>query len=67
MLALGADIPPADPTLPTPAVQEFQTLKVQAFSLWNALLVGIVTGFAVSLGTVVFQRAARRLVGRTPP
>lgn len=60
---LGGDIPPPDPTIPDPVQADIQTVKVQAISIWNALLIGTVTGFAVALGTVAFSRIARRVTG----
>lgn len=37
-----------------------QRLQVRALSSWDALLLGIVTGFAMSAGTLIFNKLARR-------
>lgn len=45
-------------TTPAPALQK---ISVQAMTGWNALLIGIVTGFAMSAGTLVFNKLAKRM------
>jgi hypothetical protein len=54
---LAGDLPPEDPLHPTPIVQ---TVKVKALSLGNALVIGAISGFAISLGTFAFSKLTRR-------
>lgn len=37
-----------------------QKIKIQAISLRDALVVGVVTGFALAAGNLIFTRVARR-------
>ena len=41
-----------------------ERVRVQAMSSWNALLIGIVTGFAMSAGTLIFNKLASRMKWR---
>lgn len=54
-VGLGTETPP-----PAPPSEAVQKIKVQAISLRDALLVGIVTGFALAVGNFLFTKAARR-------
>ena len=56
-LGLGVDPAMTEPTK-SPVMQK---ISVQAISGWNALLLGIVTGFAMSAGTLLFNKIAKRL------
>jgi hypothetical protein len=48
---LSGDLPPEDPLNPTPTPT---TVKVKALSAWNSLLIGVMAGFATSLGAFLF-------------
>jgi len=62
----GAAVPPADPATTQPALQlkppVIQAVKVKQYSLSliNALTIGVVTGFAMSLGTFLFESLKRK-------
>lgn len=48
-----------DPTTTAPSPTT-QRLHVRALSSWNALILGVVTGFAMSAGTLIFNKLANR-------
>jgi hypothetical protein len=48
---LSGDLPPEDPLHPVPPVT---SVKVKALSAWNSLLIGVMAGFATSLGAFLF-------------
>jgi hypothetical protein len=57
LVPLG-DVPAATSSPTTsPAIQKIQ---VQALSTWNALVIGVVTGFALAAGGLIFNKTAKR-------
>lgn len=56
-IGLGAE-PAAVPSAPIAPIEK---IKVQAISLRDALIVGIVTGFALAAGNLVFSKVAKRM------
>lgn len=46
---------------PSPAPTAIQKVRVQAMSLRDALFVGIVTGFAYSVGALLFNKLSKRM------
>lgn len=51
----------APPAAPSTAPTAMQKISVQAMSLRDALLVGIVTGFAYSVGALLFKKLSKRM------
>jgi hypothetical protein len=49
---LSGDLPPEDPLHPAPIPPA--PIKVKALSMWNSLLIGVMAGFATSLGAFLF-------------
>jgi hypothetical protein len=49
--------PPADPLAPKPLTP--QTIKIKALSTWNAFTIGVITGFALSFGSFMFDKIAK--------
>lgn len=65
MLTLGDATPPPDPgaqPAPEPVPPLVQTFETKALSTWNAILLGAVSGFALSLGAFLFSK-----LSKTPP
>lgn len=56
---LDGDVPPDDPAKPVTPIPITQQITVTAISTWHALGVGVVTGFAIALGTLVFERFSK--------
>ena len=55
---LSGDLPPEDPLHPAPIIPA--PIKVKALSVWNSLLIGVMAGFATSLGAFLFTRISKR-------
>lgn len=49
-----------EPTSAVPAPTPMQKISVQAISLRDALIVGIVTGFALAAGNLIFKKVSKR-------
>lgn len=60
MLQLNGDVPPPDPAKPELEPQPItQQITVTAISTWHAIAVGAVTGFAIALGTLLFDKFSK--------
>lgn len=60
LIPLGLEPSATQATQPAIKPPIMQRINVQAISLRDALLVGIVTGFAMSAGTLIFNKLAKR-------
>jgi hypothetical protein len=67
MLTLSDAVPPQDPTTadaPIVKPPAIEMVKIKALSTWNALTIGVITGFALSLGTFIFESARDKIRAR---
>ncbi len=58
LIPVGLGAEPVVAPQPPPVIDK---IRVQAISLRDALIVGIVTGFALAAGNLVFSKVAKRL------
>ena len=58
LVPMGLGLEPT--TAPTEKPPIMQRIQVRALSSWDALILGVITGFAMSAGTLIFNKLAGR-------